>query len=88
MGHEALSLAVEDFRHRRDNTAEHLEAILREKPDALAAVVGDGSISIEHIHPTRVWVRLSGGDEGLAMSVLEKELQQRTGKTVKVRVTR
>ena len=88
MGHEALSLAVEDFRHRRKNTVEHLEAILREIPDELAAAVEDGSISIEHIHPSRVWVRLSGGDEGLAMSVLEKELQQRTGKTVKVRVTR
>ncbi len=88
MGHEALSLAVEDFRHRRDSTAEYLEDILREKPDELTAAVGDGSISIEHIHPSRVGVRLSGVDESLVISILEKELQQRTGKTVKVRVTR
>ena len=88
MGHEALSMAIADFIHRRDNTAEHLDSILRENPDELAAAVGNGSISIEHIHPVRVLVRLSGGEEEPVMSVLEKELQQRTGKKVKVRFTR
>lgn len=88
MGHEALSLAIADFRHRRDSTAEHLDSILSEIPFDLAAAVGNGSISIEHIHPLRVFVRLSGGDEEPVTAVLEKELRKRTGKIVKVSVTR
>ena len=88
MGHEALSLAIADFRHRRDSTTEHLDSILREKPVDLAAAVGNGSISIEHIHPLRIGVRLSGGDEEAVKAILEKELQKRTGKNVKVRVIR
>ncbi len=88
MGNEALSMAIDDFRHRRDNTAEHLESILREISEDLAAAIGNGSISIEHVHPIRVSVRLSGGDDGIVTEVLEKELQKRTGKTVKVSVTR
>ena len=88
MGHEALSLAITDFRRRRNNTVEHLNSILGEIPAGLAAAVGNGSVSIEHIHPTRVWVRLSGGDEISVTAVLEEELQKRTGKRVKVGVTR
>ena len=88
MGHEALSLAIADFRHRRDNTAEHLDSILREKPEGFAAAIGNGSITIQHIHPVRISARLSGGDEGSLVAILEQELQKRTGKTVEVKVTR
>ena len=86
MGHEALSLAIDDFRHRRDNTAEHLDSILREIPEDLAAF--NGSISIEHVHPMRVRVRLSIGEERAVKAVLERELQKRTGKKVQVSVIR
>ena len=88
MGHEALSLAIADFRHRRDNTAEHLSSILREMPAGLAEALENRSIYIEHIHPHRVRVRLSGGYEEAVTAVLEDELQKRSGKKVKVRVTR
>ncbi len=88
MGHEALSLAIADFRHRRDNTAEHLSSILREMPPGLAEALENRSLGIEHIHPLRIRVRLSGGDEEIVTAVLEDELQKRTGKKVKVRVTR
>ncbi|RKZ05775.1 hypothetical protein DRQ25_15385 [Candidatus Fermentibacteria bacterium] len=88
MGQEALELAVADFRHRRDNTAEHLNSILREIPASLAAALSEGSIDIEHIHPARVSVRLEGVDEEAVIAVLEEELQNRTGKKVKVMVIR
>jgi NifU-like protein involved in Fe-S cluster formation len=88
MGHEALALAIDDFWHRRDNTAQHLSSILSEIPADLAAALSDGSIDIEHIHPVRVSVRLSGGDAETVTAVLERELQNRTGKIVKVTVNR
>jgi len=88
MGHEALSLAIADFKHRKDNTAEHLSSILREMPAGLAAARGNGSIGVEHIHPLRILVSLSGVDEKSVTAVLENELQKRTGKIVKVKVTR
>ncbi len=88
MGHEALKQAVADFRHRRNNTAEHLNSILREVPARLEAALSGGSIDIEHIHPVRVSVRLTGVEEETVVAVLEKELQDRTGKKVKVVVIR
>ncbi|MCK4806038.1 MAG: iron-sulfur cluster assembly scaffold protein [Candidatus Aegiribacteria sp.] len=88
MGHEALSMAIDDFRHRRDNTSEHLDSILSEMPADLAAAVGNGSIRIEHVHPMRVCVRFSGGDEGTVKAVLEKKLRKLAGKIVKVIVNR
>ncbi|MEN8209641.1 MAG: iron-sulfur cluster assembly scaffold protein [Candidatus Fermentibacteria bacterium] len=88
MGHEALSMAIDDFRHRRDSVAEHLTSILREIPPDIAGAAADGAIRIEHIHPMRVSVSLSGGDEDTVAAVLEKELQHHTGKKVKVTVVR
>lgn len=87
MGHEALSMAIVDFKHRRENTAEHLGSILNEMPEDLAAAAGNGSISIEHVHPQRVSVSLSGGDVATVITVLERELRKRTGKKVKVSVS-
>ena len=87
MGHEALSKAIDDFRHKRDSTAEHLDSILREMPEDIAAATGNGSVSIKHIHPHRVSISFSGGDTVTAAALLEKELQKRTGKAVKVSIT-
>ncbi len=86
MGHEALSSAINDFKQRRDNMAEHLESILSEMHDDLAAALGKGSISIEHVHPIRVCVRISDGEDRSVTAVLEKELRKRTGKKVKVSI--
>ncbi len=88
MGHEALSTAIDDFRHRRDNTAEHLECILGEMPENLAAAVGEGIINIEHVHPVRVYVSLSEGDNSAVAAVLESELRKRAGKKVEVGIIR
>lgn len=88
MGQEALEVAIADFRYRRDNTAEHLDSILREIPASLETAMSEGSIDIEHIHPMRVTLRLTGVDEEAVVAVLEEELQKRTGKKVEVRVIR
>lgn len=87
MGHEALSAAVSDFRRRSDNVSEHLEAIISDMPEDLAEAAGNGSITITHVHPDRVSVRLAGGDSISVITVLEREMRKRTGKTVKVSVT-
>ncbi|MCD4776527.1 MAG: iron-sulfur cluster assembly scaffold protein [Candidatus Aegiribacteria sp.] len=87
MGHEALSAAVSNFRHRSDNVAEHLKAIISEMPEDLAEAAGNGGISITHVHPERVHVRLAGGDSISVITILEREMRKRTGKAVKVSVT-
>lgn len=86
MGHDALSTAIGDFRLRRENTAAHLNSILDEMREDLAEAVGNGTITVEHVHPVRICVSLSEGDDGAAAEVLERELLRRTGKTVKVSV--
>jgi len=88
MGHEALSEAIDDYRHQSDELAEQLNFIIKEMPEKLADTLGNGSIIIEHIHPKRVSVKLSGTEAGQVSAILEKELLKRTGKVVKVSVTR
>ena len=87
MGHEALSAAVDDFSHRRDNVKEHLNSIIGEMPEDLAEAAVNGIIEIEHVHPHRISVRLSGGDFESVTRILEREMFERTGKPIEVRVT-
>lgn len=88
MGHEALSDAIIDFGHRRNNVEKHLNSVISEMPEYLAEASGNGRIIIEHIHPQRVSVRLTGGDSESVTTILERELRKRTGKDVEVSVTR
>jgi NifU-like protein involved in Fe-S cluster formation len=87
MGHEALSRAIDDFRHRSDNVAEHLKFIIREMPEDLAEATKNESIIIERVHPHRVSVRLASGDPESVTTILEREMLERTGKPIEVRVT-
>jgi len=87
MGHEALSEAVDDFRRRQNNLKGHLESVLKELPEDLCRAVGNGSISIEHVHPQRVSIRADAGDKEMIASVVEDELRKRTGKEIKVSIT-
>ncbi len=88
MGHEALSEAVDDYRRRSNELAEQLNSILKEAPKDLADIVGKGSVMIEHIHPKRVSLKFSGAEADAVSAVLERELLKRTGKVVKVSVTK
>ena len=88
MGHEALSAAVDDFRHRRDNVKEHLNFIISKMPEEPAESAVNGIIEIEYVHPQRIYVRLSGGNPESVTRVLEKEMLRLTGKPIEVRITR
>ncbi len=88
MGHEALSSAIDDFNKRRDSIQIHLDAILNDKPDDLAAAADNGKIELIHIHPNRVRIAISGGNTEDIKVLLERELLKRTGRQVEVRVIR
>ena len=87
MGHEALSAAIDDFRHRSNDVAESLSSIINNMPEDLTEVAESGIIEIGHVHPQRVSVRLSGGDSESVRTILEREMRKRTGKIVKVNVS-
>lgn len=86
MGHEALTEAIDDFTTRRDETRNHLEAIINDMPVELERALGNNTITIEHVHPGRVRIGHLNEDTRKITEILENELYKRLGKTVEVRI--
>ena len=86
MGHDALSEAISNFITKRDATAAAFKEILEEVPTELRSILGDSTINIVHVHPG--WVRISnvGAEREKVAEILEKELHDRIGETVEVRI--
>ena len=84
MGHEALSLAVEDFMKRRDKTAEQVRETIHRLENE--GVLEPGSVEIEHVHPSRVRIRIPGGSEEKLKASVEENLNEITGRSMEVLV--
>ena len=86
MGHDALSEAINNFISKRDSTAATFRDILDEVPAELRSLLGDRTISIVHVHPGRIQISNVDAERQKVAEILEKELHDRTGKTVEVRI--
>lgn len=86
MGHDALSEAINNFITKRDVTAAVFSEILDEVPTELRSFLGDRTISVVHVHPGRVRISDVGADGQKIAEILEKELHDRIGETVEVRI--
>lgn len=86
MGHEALTEAISDFADRRDETRNHLEAVISDMPVELEHALGNNTITIEHVHPGRIRISHLNEETQKIAEILEKELYRRLGRTVEVRI--
>lgn len=87
MGHDALEEAITDFNKKREATADALKKILDEMSFELRKALGNNIIDIKHIHPGRVLINHVNPDTKKIVEILEKELHDRIGEVVEVRVT-
>ncbi len=86
MGHEALTEAIDNFTTLRDETRKHLEAIVSDMPVELERALGNSTITIEHVHPWKVHISHMNGDTRKIKEILEKELHNRLGNLVEVKI--
>ena len=86
MGHDALSEAISNFITKRDATAAAFREILDDVPAELRSILGDRTISIVHVHPERVRISNVDANRQKVAEILEKELHDRIGKAVEVRI--
>ncbi|MCD4847556.1 MAG: iron-sulfur cluster assembly scaffold protein [Candidatus Aegiribacteria sp.] len=86
MGHDALSDAINNFITKRDAIAVAIKDILAENPGKLRSILGDRTIRIEHVHPGRIRISNVDANRQKVTEILEKELHDRTGSTVEVRI--
>ena len=85
MGHEALALAVEDFQRKRERTADQVRRTLHHLETR--GLLEPGAAEIEHVHPSRVLIRMHAGDRKELKVALEKAIGEQGNSSVEVRVT-
>lgn len=86
MGHDALSDAIHNFIKKKDAIAAAIKDILAEVPAELRSIIGDRTIRIEHVHPGRIRISNVDADRQKVAEILEKELHDRIGRPVEVRI--